>query len=314
MAHVHSEDANAYYLDQLCTIGVCGALGAVAILLYQQDILQYILAPAFHLPVLLGGIGLLVVVVLRALTLWLSLGKPVVHDHAHDHGDCCHDHGHEHEHGHDHAHGPDCDHHHEHVTATVPLGMAPDHAHDHAHDHGHDHSHGWAPWRYAVLLLPIVLYFLNLPNQGFSSNYLGQHLSAIELEDSAVKTLTRKGQGVEQLGFKDLELAASQPAYRKDLEGKIGVLRGQYVPGNTDNTARLARFKITCCAADAIPLNATIVSPDRLTGYFKPGDWVEVTGQIQFRKRKDRDEYLPVLQIESRHDIKPIPAEKPYVQ
>ena len=29
----------------------------------------------------------------------------------------------------------------------------------HGHDHGHgDHDHDWAPWRYVLLLVPIILF------------------------------------------------------------------------------------------------------------------------------------------------------------
>jgi uncharacterized membrane protein YraQ (UPF0718 family) len=33
-------------------------------------------------------------------------------------------------------------------------------------DHGHEH--GFAPWRYMILLIPLILYFLQLPNRGFT--------------------------------------------------------------------------------------------------------------------------------------------------
>src|SRR5262249_54261500 len=55
-----------------------------------------------------------------------------------------HDHDHGHGHGHSHAHG-----------------------HSHSHAHGDGHDHGWAPWRYVVLLLPVVLYFLVLYNPAY---------------------------------------------------------------------------------------------------------------------------------------------------
>src|SRR5207248_10502010 len=64
------------------------------------------------------------------------------------------DHGHDHHHHHDHDHGHDHDHAHDHHDHHH-------HDHDHAHDHGH--SHGWTPAKYAVLLLPLVLYLLHLP-------------------------------------------------------------------------------------------------------------------------------------------------------
>jgi hypothetical protein len=33
------------------------------------------------------------------------------------------------------------------------------------HNHDHDHDHGWAPWRYVVLLVPLMLYLLGLPSK-----------------------------------------------------------------------------------------------------------------------------------------------------
>src|SRR5262249_6847626 len=122
---------------------------------------------------------LLALVVIRAVAVWRSVdAAPHTHDHDHDHEHCGHDHG-------------DCGHEHEHgiqsatqttgfsAAATPPALSAPvhhhdhDHGHNHSHDHGHDHDHGWAPWRYVVLLLPVVLYFLNLPNQGFTADASG---------------------------------------------------------------------------------------------------------------------------------------------
>jgi WD40 repeat protein len=199
MGHTHDHDAerSTYYLEQLSNIGICGALGGVCIMLYVQQKLGIILNSKFFLPVLLGGIALLVMVVVRAIAVWQSAGQTAhAHDHGHDHEhdhSCGHEHHHDcgHEHEHAHQHGPACDHDHGHehaVTAeahhgghathshdhgitTEPLAVAPPHEeHDHGseslgeHDHGHDH--GWSPWRYAVLLLPVMLFLLNLPSSG----------------------------------------------------------------------------------------------------------------------------------------------------
>src|SRR5258708_6087889 len=98
MAHDHShdnaEDRQAYFLDQLCTIGICGGLGAVMILLYYAGALITILHPKFHLPVLWGGIALLIIVALRAVAVWLATATPAEnHDHeACEHNHCDHDH------------------------------------------------------------------------------------------------------------------------------------------------------------------------------------------------------------------------------
>ena len=47
--------AGHYFLDQLFTILACGALGLVAILMYQTGMLSRILVPMFFKPVLIGG-------------------------------------------------------------------------------------------------------------------------------------------------------------------------------------------------------------------------------------------------------------------
>src|SRR5207302_782376 len=136
------------YLEQLCTIAICGLMGGVTILLWYQNLLRYILAEKFHAPVLWGGFAILVLVVIRAVAIWVEAGQ----------ARAAHDHNHVHDHDHDHDHGEHHHHDHEHAQA---------HAHDLSHDHGHDH--GWNPWRYIVLMLPIVLYFLGLPNAGLTS-------------------------------------------------------------------------------------------------------------------------------------------------
>jgi hypothetical protein len=392
MAHSHSHNHHdaAYYVEQLCTLGICSLLGGITVMLYYQDLLRFILAPKFYQPVLWGGITLLALVVIRAISLWAATGKSVAnnHDHAHGHGDCAHDDcGHEHEHAHGHDHG------HEH---------APAHAHDHEHDHGHDH--GWNPWRYTVLLLPVVLYFLNLPNAGFGATKVntgdidqdtpGRFVENTGLKimrndardgievlkvarDSAgeksgvkprdfilrispdkgeTKQLSTKGLSIEDavkalggppgskvgltvlhegddkpqdlelvraqdilaVGFKELEQASFNPGTRQFFEGRTVRLVGQYAPGNDDRTFGLVRFKMTCCAADAIQLNVVIMldpnCKENLTGLNR-NDWLQVTGRVQFRKRRDRDEYVTVLIVNSPKDVQQTKADdNPYLQ
>ena len=97
--HTHAEERSTYYMEQLCTIGICGLLGGVAVMLYSQNILRFILAEYLHVYILWSGIVLLVLVALRALGLWQSVATLAVnHEHDHDH-----DHGHEHDHDHDHG-------------------------------------------------------------------------------------------------------------------------------------------------------------------------------------------------------------------
>jgi uncharacterized protein len=176
--HDHHHDGDTYFTDQLCMVGLSGAFGSICLCLWfwKTDMLTNMLAPQFHLYVLLSGIALVVIAFGRGCILWrqsrdskFSPGHD--HDHAHDH---------EHHvkegappqlavstepllappapHGHEHKPGEACDH---------------DHTHPHEHHIGHahvapdhdeaDHDHGWAPWRYVVILIPIIFFLLGLP-------------------------------------------------------------------------------------------------------------------------------------------------------
>src|SRR5438309_9174090 len=198
MAHTHSVgDRNVYCVEQLCMIDFCGALGIVQILLYHYKVLEIILTSKFHIWVLLSGIVLTGLAVLRAAVLWVSAGQ-ANQEHAHD-PDCCHDHDHEHKHDHNHEHAHDHDHSHEqgiiaaeHVHSHAGGHSPDEHAHEHVHSHADcGHEHGWAPWRYVVLLLPILLFLMGMP------------WPAEAVPDDPLEA------GVLPLAFKDLEQAAN---------------------------------------------------------------------------------------------------------
>ena len=182
--HSHShgvgDDATAYFMDQLFAIAVCGALACVTLVLWQSGLLGRMLHPKFHPLVLAGGLVLLVLVTLRAIAVWLEAGQlsnvgqgsgvasqgtpdkhalesnTCTHDHSSHDGELhTHSHSHSHAHSHSHGHGEECNH----PDASLASQPIVD---EHA-----GHSHGWAPWRYIVLLLPILLYFLALSNPVF---------------------------------------------------------------------------------------------------------------------------------------------------
>jgi hypothetical protein len=420
MGHKH-DDHQGFVLEQLCTIGMCGALGVVAILMWYRGWLNDLLADTFHLAVLLGGISLLVIVAVRAVALWQAVGPEghhPGHDHAHEHAhDHAHSHAHDHAHG-EHEHGPGCDHSHEHTHGHTQTHVHHHHGPDDGHHHGHEH--GWVPVRYIILLLPITLFFLGQPNAEFMRRYV-KYLAMHELSgqqgrdaglqddvpgktvqgmrlvrdeehdrlqivrvgkdsdaekqgiqpgavvtqitpttDAEGKPLEKpeptptKGLSLEKavallkgkphtkvkltleqdgavrdveitraeetvaLQFKELERAAYTAESRRYYEGKFGKIKGQFVRKSDPRFFSLTRFKITCCAADAIPLNVMILldpqSRDNLEG-FKDLQWVEVKGQIQFLKRRDRDEYASVLIVPSRSAITETdPDPTPFIQ
>jgi hypothetical protein len=245
--HDHSHDHSAYYLEQLCTIGVCGTLGLVAVLLYYQKLLNFMLAPFLHPYVLGSGFVLLGLAGFR--------------------------------------------------TVLISRGH---------HHHSHDHS--WGPWRYGVLCLPIMLYFLGLPNQGFSS------AKAVEVEDIDHPVVDRGGDVI-HLNFLDLEKWAYDQNMRDWSEGRTGELTGQlFAFGKSAQVFNLVRWKRACCPADAIPVRVAIVSSEAIRE-IKDGAWVEVTGQIRYGIRKDGKGYMPVLKLRSRNDIVITPPDDdPFLQ
>lgn len=136
-----------------------------------------------------------------------------------------------------------------------------------------------------------------------------------EVRDARPVELTREVV-VANLGFKELERAAFSAATRQAYEGMTVRLRGQFVP-RTPKAFSLIRVKINCCAADAIPLNVVITldpqSAEDVTD-IRSMDWVEVLGQVTFSKRPDRNEFIPVLMVQSRAEgIKPT-APEPFLQ
>ena len=316
-AHSHSEAAGNYFLDQLCTIAACGALGTVAILMYESQRIRDVLTSTFWRPVFYGGLVLVALAIIRAGALWQLAGRVRAADTDDNHGDSGHSHSH--------AHVEACDD--EHGTGEKCEHEDHGHAHSHSHAHGHEHSHshteedhghdhGWAPWRYIVLLLPVVLYALKLPAAGgFSAGYTGIMLGADKLEGGKntrlgaailaggpLMPLTKK-QSVTVMRFNDLANAALRENSRDFYDGSTVQLKGQFMP-LSDKEFNLYRMKMTCCVADAVPLKARIVSPVTLQK-FQPREWVTVTGELQFRKVAGQvpEQWLPVIMLDSDDQI-----------
>lgn len=292
--HHHDHDPGSYFVEQICTIGICGAIGGIAIMLYVRGILDLMMIPVYHIPVVIGGALLLAVVVLRAIAVWREAGT-LKHAHTHVHGEeCDHGHGHgeacDHDHGHGHGHAHD---HGIQARPGVPLPVHDhvhdhdeEHGHSHGHGHAHDHDHSWAPWRYVVLLLPVVLYFLGLPSEGFGLTG-AEKVAEVNLEGS----LTADKNEQVNAGFLELDKAALLPELREYYEGKTVVLEGIFVPHSNERMFGLQRYKMNCCAADAIPLSAVIMLDPKSEAKIPPGlqgQWVRVQGLIQFRPRLDR--------------------------
>jgi hypothetical protein len=296
MAHAHTHDDDTHQIEQICTIVVCAAIGLVTIRLAQRNLL-FFLADFLHVWIYAGGIALVVLSAILAVPLiinafakrkasaLMSAANPHTHDHGHthhhDHGACEHDHNHDHSHAHEHTH-----------------------SHDHGHSH-EGHEHGWAPWRYVVLLLPVVLYFLDMPSQGFSVG-----TDNTQISEEGTKAEAKGGDVIS--GFLELERAAFTDQSRKDYAGRTALVVGQVAPSGDRNHFTLIRYRMACCAADATPLKMIVeVNTDDEAGKtFNArtiqSKWVEIQGVIQFRKLLNDEGYITILQIKAA-DIKQVP-------
>lgn len=323
--------------------------------------LNQLLGPQFHPFVLASGVALVVIAVLRAAMLWSQAGGKESHDarrqdqgelaveHSHSHGINADSHEHSHSHAHSHSHGS---HSHSHADAGHDAaqaiqamasssafghtpGPSPAHSHSHAHAHSHshaDHDHGWAPWRYVVLLVPIIFFLLGLPSKGPSID--PDKLKGIDagIEDSlfaATQALlsndvmsalgmvgAREADAItgkaEPMNVKRLEELANNPADREFYKGKVISVRGQYMP-QTDRLFFLVRFRIQCCAADAIQLSIPMLAKDSIA-HVKAQEWVEVTGRVDFRPDGKGGFRTAVLVSNRNHVVACNPDLNPYVQ
>jgi uncharacterized repeat protein (TIGR03943 family) len=269
--HTHDHDHGDEAVEQLCSIGLCAGFGVVALALAipalrnlkpesEPTMLGIILSPNFHGFVLAAGVVLLLMTVIRSVALWQESGQ-----HKHVHGpDCNHDHAH--------VHGPDC-------------------GHDHAP--GEEHNHGGIYWRAVVLSFPLVLVLWGQPNKGYSQARVGALLGSTTGLGGNIKEVTEKSGG-RKFSFDELNSFANNAEKRDSEEGKSATVKGQIRRIN-DKEATLYRLKMTCCAADTIPLKARILL-DNSMGGIHDGTWVEVKGTLQFVPDPGSpSEFLPLI-------------------
>lgn len=248
---------------------LCGCLGLVGVFLYWGKKVEIILATKFHLWLLAGSITLIILAFLRIISVWrlTTAGKAM------DAG-CC-NHG-----DHHHAH-QNCDHsdhnHNDHAHETPGCG-------DHGAGCDHGHSHAYEPVKAVVLMIPVGLFLLNLPNSSFAA------VQALDLNQVEISSNVADRGTENNVSFLQLERAAQREEARQLYEGKTVALVGQF-EGNDEKKFTLIRFKMNCCAADAVPLKGAMFvdpkAPAKIDHKVWNKKWVKVKGQVQFIKMKD---------------------------
>jgi len=309
----HTHEEAGYYLDQACMVTLSTAFGGICLALYfwKTDMLIRLLGRQFHVFVLISGGTLVGLAFLRALALWAQTRRK-----GHHHGDQAH-------------------HHHE---KAVPCDS---HGAGFHHDHGaKNHDHDWAPWRYVVLLLPVALFILGLPNKGPKSVAAAAEFIKSETQREATEALglfSPSSLGWSQLtyvgflckdqvkgdvqdwDFRNLwpkvaaDALSSDANDREQWKNKYIRVIGQYSPSlQSDRQFGLVRWKRTCCAGDAIPLNLPIISRESIRN-IKRDAWVCVTGRVEFRRRFD--ELVPIIAVSSSHAVQSCPEDpNPHVE
>lgn len=164
----------------------------------------------------------------------------------------------------------------------------------------------WTFARLLILLFPVALYILGVPNATFSPGYyqrlLGKEASIGEVEFTDVAV---SGAAAE-VRFSDLNDAAYDPAKRQSFDGQIVTLTGR-MQKISDKEFTLFKLKMTCCVGDTVPLKVRIVTRDSLNA-FKNFEWVRVTGQLQFLTVPGTSRYIPVIKATNVMAIKEPPG------
>jgi hypothetical protein len=187
------------------------------------------------------------------------------------------------------------------VIRGIALWKAAGHQHteDCGHNHGPDdeHTHGGVFWRAVVMMFPLVLFFLGLPNTGFSNERI-KTLLGDDAELGQVKEVAAISG--EAMSFNDIADALRDPNLLETRNGRRASVKGQLRKVN-DREFTLYTMKRTCCTADAVPLKARIIVQSDAQGSslmsmgLKDADWLDVTGVLQFVKLPNSEQYLPVI-------------------
>ncbi len=134
----------------------------------------------------------------------------------------------------------------------------------------------------AALLVPIVLGML-LVNTQLGALAASKKLTARGIDPSALAELASRD--VTQLSFLEVNVAGHNTRFAREnaiVPGRRAQLLGfvLHAPTREDGTFELARFYITCCVADALPLGVTVEPADPDAPVLASDDWLSVKGEL----------------------------------
>lgn len=261
--------------------------GGVLLYFYSSMRMKKYLAPDFHILLLIGGIGIVILGL-------FSLINPTSEDSCgHDHDDDC-----DHDHGQNHG---------------------PHHSHDDCADCSHEHDGHGPGITYALTLLPLIgaLHFtedrlsaIGIAKKGLyeTPNLTAPADAPPFTREDLEKRVPRNLDGEFQLSLVTAYYVAGDREVEGIFDGLPVELEGRLVEEKVNNESglrrRIYRSIISCCAADmsivGIPLEFETPSAE------PPNDsWVKASGTLVFEDvGEDRVPLLKVRQV--------IASEEPY--
>ena len=179
------------------------------------------------------------------------------------------------------------------------------------------HLTRWEATGYLALLVPILAVLIvpraELGAQAARKKSTNRSLASMQIATTkraaaraAAEAAAAANDPVAKIDFLSVATVTSDPSYASDIAVKPGTrvrLVGFVVRGGKPARFRLARFLISCCAADAVPVFVDVKA--HTTEIPEDNDWLEVTGRLVRRQG------WFFLQAESMTTI-PTP-EKPYL-
>jgi uncharacterized membrane protein YcgQ (UPF0703/DUF1980 family) len=112
-------------------------------------------------------------------------------------------------------------------------------------------------------------------------------------------------------GLNDLIEAANDEGKRQSIEGQTAILDGR-IRWIDARQFTLFRLKMTCCAADIVPMKVRIVLMGGSLSNIYDFEWIQLKGRIQFVQAPNSDRYIPVIVIQDLNDVHRIESKNKY--
>jgi hypothetical protein len=173
----------------------------------------------------------------------------------------------------------------------------------------HSPDLSWACSRMIILSFPVGLFLIGVPNSGFSQDRIRVLLGGDDgltghFADAAYRNGTVSS-------FEELSKAANDEGNRDRLTGQTAILEGR-IRRIDSRQFTLFHLKMTCCAADVVPLKVRIVLKSGTLSGLDDFDWVRMTGRIQFVQAPNSKRYIPVILVEDIRHIRRIEPKGEY--